>query len=82
MLFRNVCEERHVACAFDCSCYLTLMESAGTCNAAGKDFGALGHTPTKTRCVLIIDVLNTVGAELADFFTGFAVASVVTIHCH
>jgi hypothetical protein len=71
-----------VAGAFYCGCNLTLMESTGAGYAAGKDFGALGHTTTKTGSILIIDVLNTIGAELADFFPGFAVTSVVTIHCH
>jgi hypothetical protein len=71
-----------MSCTFDGVCNLTLMVSAGAGNAAGEDFSALCHTAAETGSIFIVHVLNAVSAELADFFTGFAVSSVVTIHSH
>jgi hypothetical protein len=58
------------------------MVSAGAGYAAGEDFSALRHTAAEAGDIFIVHVLNAVNAELADFFTGFAVSSVVTIHSH
>jgi hypothetical protein len=81
-LFCGISEESHVTSAFDGGCYLALMEGTSACYSSGEDFRALCHTAAKAGDVFIINVLNTIGAELTNFFAGFTVSSVVSFHCH
>jgi hypothetical protein len=71
-----------VARALDSVRNLALMECASTGDTARQNLRALGHATSEAGNILIINVLNTVGAELANLFAGFAISSVVTIHCH
>ncbi len=53
-------------------CQFTLMMCAGAGNAAGKNLRAFGNEATKLCYVFIIDDINFIDAEAADFSAALA----------
>jgi hypothetical protein len=45
---------------------LTLVKSAGTVDSSGKNLSALADALSESGNVLIVDVLDLIGTELAD----------------
>ena len=61
----------------DCYGQLTLMPGAGTGHTAGNDFRPLGKDLAAVFADgLIVDILNFVDAERADFSAGFSAAAI------
>ena len=71
-LLSLVRKERDSAGAFYGERKLTLMLGAGTRSAAGNDLTLFGYETFKSRNVLVVDLLDFLGAERANLFLGGA----------
>ena len=60
-------QQRDVPRALDCQRHLTLMLCAVARDATRQNFSALGDEPTKFRRIFIVNVLDLVDAERANF---------------
>src|SRR5207237_98483 len=67
MSVRHIRNERDLTRALDGRLQLPLMHGAGTGDAPRQNLAALGHEGTEQLDVLIVDVVDLVRAELADF---------------
>ncbi len=70
-LVADVGDERHVACSLYSNGQLTLMKSAGAGDSSGKDLGTLAYALLESGNVLIVDMIDLIGAELADLSVSF-----------
>ena len=78
----HVGQQRNMARTLDGDGQLTLMESAGTGNAAGNDLRALGNVLAQAGDVFIVNVVDTVHAEAANLLaasTGAATTAILTV---
>ena len=65
-LVADVCEKRNGSCALNCNGDLTLVLCASSGYSSGEDLGALAYALSESCYILIVDVLDLVGAEKAD----------------
>ena len=77
-LFANVGQEGNVSGAFYSDSQLSLMTSAGTGNTPRDDLSAVRQLPFQSRNIFVIDLLNFIHAESANFFAGFSAASFIS----
>ena len=70
-LVADVGDECHVACSLYSNGQLALMKSAGAGDSSGKDLGTLAYALLKSGNVLIVDMIDLIGAELADLSVSF-----------
>ena len=66
-LLRNIREQRNMSCALDRLCQLSLMSSANARHSAGQNFRALRQEAAQLRSILVINMLNLIHAEGANF---------------
>ena len=77
---KSVCcirKKSNLTSTLDSGCELSLVSCAGACYTAGQNLAALAHITAETRDILIIDVLDFVNAERANFLA--ALSAVRTI---
>src|SRR5436190_23501429 len=67
LLGRRVRQQSHRAGALDGVRELALMARAAAGNPAGNDLAPLGHEAAQTAHVLVVDEVDLVSAELANF---------------
>ena len=83
-LVRNVGEKCHLASSLNSYSKLSLVKSASAGNTSGKDFCSLGNKLSEFSNVLVIDSLNFVLAEDANFLSSVYRAEgalcIVSIH--
>ena len=75
----HVGQQRNMARTLDGDGQLTLMESAGTGNAAGNDLRALGNVLAQAGDVFIVNVVDTVHAEAANLLAA-STGAATTVH--
>lgn len=63
-----------MSCTLDGGGQLTLMPGAGAGNTAGNNLSAVGKISAQAEGILIIDILNLINAESANFLSAFAAA--------
>ena len=76
-----------MSCTLDGGGQLTLMPGAGAGNTAGNYLSAVGKISAQAEGILIIDILNLINAESANFLSAFAAAArsavaVISIESH
>src|SRR5882757_6966941 len=64
---RDVRNQRDLTCTLDRRLQLSLMLGTGTGDPARQNLAALGHKGPQQLDVLVVDVVDLVRAELADF---------------
>ena len=72
-LVANVCEKRNGTCALYRNGYLTLVLSASSGNSAGQNLGTLAYALSESGYILVIDVIDLIGAEDANLLVLSAV---------
>jgi hypothetical protein len=65
-LVADVGQKRYMAGTLDSDGQLTLMLCAGTGNSSGKNLCTLADELAKSCNILVIDLIDTICAELAD----------------
>lgn len=58
-----VCEKRDRTCTLYRNGYLTLVLCASSGHSAGQDLGTLAYALSESRYILIIDMIDLIGAE-------------------
>ena len=58
-----------MTCTLDSLCQLALMSCACACHSAGQDLASVRNILAELSCILVIDVLYLICAELADLST-------------
>ena len=81
----NVGQKCHLACSLNSNSQLSLVKSAGTANAAGKDLSSLGNKFSELSNVLVIDLGYLVLAEDANLLSSVhrtegSARSVISLH--
>lgn len=71
----NVRKKSDVSCSLDSNCKFSLVVCAGTGNSSGKNLGTLGHALSELSSILVIYLLHSVSAELANLLAGSLCAS-------
>ena len=81
-LFCRERQQRNVSGTFDGNGQLTLMFCTGTGNPARQDLAPFGDELAQLGCIFIIDFLDFVDAEGADFSSGSPISSFTLHHSY
>ena len=76
-LFSCVRQQSNDSCSLDSSCYLSLMNSASSCDSLRKDLSSLCHILLELFNVFVIYSFSFISAELAHFFSSHAATSFI-----
>ena len=84
-LVGNVGQKCHLACSLYSNSKLSLVKSASTANAAGKDLSSLGNELSELSNILVIDLCYLVLAEDANLLLSVhraegSARSIISLH--